>query len=281
MTTRSELRAQRQGHLKTTIEETPKRHYFLYCLWGVLSVILLGLALLVNSTLLNVDFVKKEVTSSSLESVMLNQVNSSLTQYGISTSVLKKSATDKLIDQAVDQIYAGENINLDLTPVINSVNSSVNSQLAQYGLSTSMLPSGSSSAITGNINSMVNNQLNTSEVTQLIDGIKIAKTVTNVILMISILSLGVLIIKGIWQHHLIGSFRWICLWGTVFYTGIIMAFHAAAIQISESQSDLSPFISQIANDFQQIGFRSSIIMIVISIVLFILQFVKLKWQPRQ
>ena len=101
MTTRSELRAQRQEKVEKPIEETPKKHHFLYCLWGIICVTLLGLALLVNSTLLNVNFVKEEVTSSSLESVMLSQVNSGLTQYGISTSVLKKSDTDKLIKQAI------------------------------------------------------------------------------------------------------------------------------------------------------------------------------------
>lgn len=139
MTTRSELRAQRQEKVEKPIEETPKKRQFLYCLWGVICVTLLGLTLLINSTLLNVNFVKEEVTSSSLESVMLGQVNSSLTQYGISTSVLKKSDTDKLINQAIDQVYAGEKINLDLSPIVNNVGTSVNSQLAQYGLSTSML----------------------------------------------------------------------------------------------------------------------------------------------
>ncbi len=129
-----------------------------------------------------------------------------------------------------------------------------------------MLPAGSSSAIAGNINSMVNSQLNTPEVAQLINGIKIAKTVVNIILVISIISLVLLILKGLWQHHLIGSFRWICLWGTVLYTGIVMTIHA---------------ISQVANDFQQTGFHGSMMLIVISIVLFILQFVKRKWQPRQ
>ncbi len=281
MTTRSELRAQRQEKIEKPIEETPKKHHFLYCLWGIICVTLLGLALLVNSTLLNVNFVKEEVTSSSLESVMLSQVNSGLTQYGISTSVLKKSDTDKLINQAIEQIYAGEKINLDLSSVVNSVNSSVNSQLAQYGLSTSMLPAGSSSTIAGNINSMVNIQLNTPEVAQLINGIKIAKTVVNIILVISIISLVILILKGLWQHHLIGSFRWICLWGTVLYTGIVMTIHAIALQMGAGQPDISPFISQVANDFQQTGFHGSMMLIVISIVLFILQFVKRKWQPRQ
>lgn len=161
------------------------------------------------------------------------------------------------------------------------MNSSVNSQLAQYGLSTSMLPAGSSSAIAGNINSMVNIQLNTPEVAQLINGIKIAKTVVNIILVISIISLVILILKGLWQHHLIGSFRWICLWGTVLYTGIVMTIHAIALQMGAGQPDISPFISQVANDFQQTGFHGSMMLIVISIVLFILQFAKRKWQPRQ
>ena len=282
MTTRSELRRrQRQEKVEQSIEVTSQKHHFLYCLWGVICVTLLGLALLVNSTLLNVNFIKKEVTSSSLESVILSQVNSSLTQYGISTSVLQKSDTDKLINQAIDQIYAGEKIKLDLSPVVNSVNSSVNSQLAQYGLSTSMLPAGSSSAITSNINSMVNSQLNTPEVAQLINGIKIAKTITNFILAISIIGLIVLILKGLWRRHLISSFRWICLWGTILYTGTVMAIHALALQIGEGQPDLSPFISQVANDFQQTGFHISMIIIVVSIVLFILQFVKRKWRPRQ
>ncbi|MBB1095153.1 hypothetical protein H5R92_02815 [Limosilactobacillus sp. BG-MG3-A] len=282
MTTRSELRrTQRQEKVEQSIEATSQKHHFLYCLWGVICVTLLGLALLVNSTLLNVNFIKKEVTSSSLESVILSQVNSSLTQYGISTSVLQKSDTDKLINQAIDQIYAGEKIKLDLSPVVNSVNSSVNSQLAQYGLSTSMLPAGSSSAITSNINSMVNSQLNTPEVAQLINGIKIAKTITNFILAISIIGLIVLILKGLWRRHLISSFRWICLWGTILYTGTVMAIHALALQIGEGQPDLGPFISQVANDFQQTGFHISMIIIVVSIVLFILQFVKRKWRPRQ
>lgn len=103
MTTRSELRAQRQEKVEKPIEETPKKHHFLYCLWGIICVTLLGLALLVNSTLLNVNFVKEEVTSSSLESVMLSQVNSGLTQYGISTSVLKKSDTDKLLTRQLSR----------------------------------------------------------------------------------------------------------------------------------------------------------------------------------
>ena len=72
MTTRSELRAQQQEKVEKPIEETPKKRQFLYCLWGVICVTLLGLTLLINSTLLNVNFVKEEVTSSSLESVMLS-----------------------------------------------------------------------------------------------------------------------------------------------------------------------------------------------------------------
>lgn len=95
MTTRSELRAQRQKEDKDDVVKEPvtpvkHQHHFFMRLWGIIWLTLLLLTLLINTTLLNAGFVKKEITNSSLESVMLSQVNSSLTQYGISTSVLKK-----------------------------------------------------------------------------------------------------------------------------------------------------------------------------------------------
>ena len=60
-----------------------------------------------------------------------------------------------------------------------------------------------------------------------------------------------------------------------------MTIDAIALQMGAGQPDISPFISQVANDFQQTGFHGSMMMIVISIVLFILHFVNRKWQPRQ
>lgn len=276
MTTRSELRAQRQETeaVEEPVTKTPARHHFLFRLWGIICLTLLALGLLLNVTLLNPNFVKKEITSSSLESIMMSQVNSSLTQYGISTSVLKKSDTDKLITQAVDQIYAGEKINLDLSSVVNSVSSSVDSQLAQYGLSTSMLPAGSSSAVTNNINSIVNSQLNTPEVSQLITGIKIAKTSVNIILVICLISLVLLIIRGLWQRHFVKNFSWICIVASILYTVIILVAHTLAIQAGQYQADLSPFIVQVANDFQQQAFSGSLLMAGVGIGLFILQLVK-------
>ncbi|MBB1079845.1 hypothetical protein H5S09_08245 [Limosilactobacillus sp. STM2_1] len=283
MTTRSELRAQREEAIQATSAEQNNhpQHHIIFRLWGIICLILMLLSILLNSTLLNASFVKDEITNSSLESLMLNQINSSLTQYGISTSVLKKSDTDKLITQAVDQVYAGEKINLDLSTVVNSVNDSVNSQLAQYGLSTSMLPANGSSAITSNINSMVNSQLNTPEVTQVISEIKLAKGIANAVLVISLLSLIILIIKGIWQHHVLSSFSWICLIGGILYTGVLMAIHGIAIQVGQQQPDLSPFIVQVADAFQQRGFNYSLLTIGFGIVLFILQFGKRRWQERR
>ena len=284
MTTRSELRAQREEEnipptSPSEANHSPQ-HHIIFRLWGIVCLIVLSLALLINSTLLNANFVKGEITNSSLESVMLNQVNSTLTQYGISTSILKKSDTDKLITQAVDQVYAGEKINLDLTPVINSVNASVNSQLAQYGLSTSMLPAGGTSAVANNVNSMVNSQLNTPEVTQLIAGIKTAKTVVKILLVISLICLVILIVKSIWQHHAIASFSWICLIGGILYSGVLLAIHGTALQVGQQQPDFSPFITQVADAFQQRGFNYSFLMIGLGILLLLLRVGIRKWQER-
>lgn len=286
MTTRSELRAQRQQEEQAAqteapvVEPTPPRHHLLFRLWGIICLTILLLVLVLNSTLLSANFMKKEITSSSLESVMLSEVNSSLTQYGISTSVLKKSETDKLITQAVDQVYAGEKINLDLSSVVSSVNSSVDSQLSQYGLSTSMLPAGSTSAVTGNINAAVNSQLNTPAVTQLITGIKVAKTVNNLLLIVSLAGLLIMLVLALWRHHLLASFSWICLLAAILFAGIMAALHGLAIQIGQQQADLSPFIAQIADAVQQRGFSEALMIGGLAICLFIFRIGMRIWQSR-
>lgn len=292
MTTRSELRAKRQQEEEQTelapteqVEPAPAPaktgHHLFFRFWGIVFVTLLSLALLLNGTLLNKDFVKHEITTSSLETVMLDQVNSSLTQYGIPTTALQKSDADKLVEQAVDQVYSGQKISLDLTPVVNNVNSSVNSQLAQFGLSTSMLPAGSSATVAGNLNAAVNNQLNTPQVTGLITGIKIAKAVVNITLLVSAIMLVVLVIKAILQHHGLASFSWISLLGMVVLLAVIAAIKAIATQVGAQFSDISPFISQLTDDFAQRGMTYAFLLAGVAVILFALRIGKQIWQPHR
>lgn len=283
MTTRSELRAHQREEEDPSIDPTPVKHqhHLMFRLWGTLLLTLLLLAVLLNSTLLSKNFVKHEITTSSLETVMLDQVNSSLTQYGISTSVLQKSETDKLVNQAVDQVYAGEKINLDLSPVVNNVGSAVNSELAQYGISSSMLPAQSTATVTANVNSAVNKQLNTPAVAQLTTGIKVARVVVNIVLLVSLVLLVVMIVKSIWQHHLISSFSWVSFLSLLLFAVVVNSIRVVATQMGAQFSDASPFISQFADDFQQRGMTYVYLLAVVAIILFGWRIVKRIWQPHR
>lgn len=272
VTTRSELRAEQQ---ESSLEApSPKpRHHFLFRLWGVICLFLLSIGCLLNMTLLNADFVKNEVNSSPLESVILSQVNSNLTQYGISTSVLKKSDTEQLINQAVDQIYAGEKINLDFSRLVTNANATIGSQLAQYGISNSILAN-SSAALTNNLNTMVNGQLNTPEVAQLTAGIRVAKMVTNIVVILSGLCLLVMVGVALWQRHFMGSFAWICLWAAGLTAGAVVLARTIGYQASQQQADIGPFIAQLADDIQQRGLINAAIIGVIGGGLFLLRLLK-------
>lgn len=280
MTTRQELRQQQSIEAKQNLPSHEPRHLALRW-WSGLVLALTLLLLLVNSTLLNPRFVKHEITNSELESLMLNQVNSELTQYGISTSTLKKSTTDKLVDQAVDQVYAGKKIQLDFSPLLNNVNSAVNSQLSQYGLSTAMFSQGSSATIANTINSNVNAQLNTAEVTQLIDGIQVAKLVVKILLVINLLLLLVMLLKSIWRQQLLVTWSWGGLVGLIIYSLLILGIKTLAVQLGSFNSDLSPFISQVAGDFLKTGIHYSLVLAIVVVLLFLGRLLKSWWQVRR
>lgn len=286
MTTRSELRAQERAQEGPAVKKQPgeavkQGHHIRFRVWGMILLTVLMLMMLIDTTLLNKNFVKQEIDNSSLESVMLAQVNSTLTSYGIPTSVLQKSTTNKIINQAVDQVYSGQKINLDLSPVVGSVDSSVNSELSQFGVSTSMLPAGSVSAATGDINAAVNKQLNTSAVAELTSGIQIAKVVVNVVLLANLVFLLIMLLKSLWQHHLVASFSWIFLSTAVLFTLIVNAIRAVASQAGSQVPDISPFIAQVAEDFQQRGMTYTFFLTGLAIILFGIRLIKRIWRPNQ
>lgn len=280
MTTRQELRQQQTTESKQKLPLHEPRHLAFRWWSGLILAITLLLALF-NSTLLNPRFVKHEITDSALESLMLDQVNSELTQYGISTSVLKKSTTNKLIDQAVDQVYAGKKIQLDFSPVLNNVNSAVNSQLSQYGLSTAMVSQGSLATITNTINSNVNAQLNTAEVTQLINGIQVAKLVVKILLVVNLILLLVMLLKSLWRQQLLVSWGWGCLIGLIIFSLLIVGIKTLAVQLGSFNSDLSPFVSQVANDFFRTGVHYSVGLAMVTVLLLLGRLLKSWWQVRR
>lgn len=265
METRSAIRRKQQEKLSSSSEK-PHRHP-LTIVWGTILVVLLMLSLMLNQTLLNARFVNHEISRSNLSSTLMETVNSNLSQYGISTTALSDKEANKLVTQAVDQVYSGKEINLNLQPVINNVGNSASQTAARYGISAEVTNS-MTSDVSDEVASAINNQLNTSQVKQFTSMISIAKTVDHVVALISAIGLGIMILVAVLRKYFIRSFSWVGLWSSLITYVLILGLGALINQIGSNYPDFSSFTAQLGTDFHSQAIGSWLVLLIFTVILF-------------
>ena len=265
METRSAIRRKQQEKLSSSSEK-PHRHP-LTIVWGTILVVLLMLSLMLNQTLLNARFVNHEISRSNLSSTLMETVNSNLSQYGISTTALSDKEANKLVTQAVDQVYSGKEINLNLQPVINNVGNSASQTAARYGISAEVTNS-MTSDVSDEVASVINSQLNTSQVKQFTSMISIAKTVDHVVALISAIGLGIMILVAVLRKYFIRSFSWVGLWSSLITYVLILGLGALINQIGSNYPDFSSFTAQLGTDFHSQAIGSWLVLLIFTVILF-------------
>lgn len=265
METRSAIRRKQQEKLSSSSEK-PHRHP-LTIVWGTILVVLLMLSLMLNQTLLNARFVNHEISRSNLSSTLMETVNSNLSQYGISTTALSDKEANKLVTQAVDQVYSGKEINLNLQPVINNVGNSASQTAARYGISAEVTNS-MTSDVSDEVASAINSQLNTSQVKQFTSMISIAKTVDHVVALISAIGLGIMILVAVLRKYFIRSFLWVGLWSSLITYVLILGLGALINQIGSNYPDFSSFTAQLGTDFHSQAIGSWLVLLIFTVILF-------------
>lgn len=271
MTTRSELRAQREAAQQTEPASepaaTPVRSHHFFNFWGTVFLVFFALSMVLNATLLNPKFILREVRDSVVETTITDQVNGALQRYGVPTSLLTDKDTDHLLSQAVNQVYAGKSIHLDLSRVTQRAGTTADSELAQYGLAG--VGSAVSADLTQNVNNVVNSQLNTPVVSRLASGIHLTKLVTNAIFMVTGIGLLILIVLAILGRHFAQSFSRIGVW-TVIIDGLICgAIGKLAPQLAADQPDYAAFVAQLSTAFMHTAWAILGPILVVAIGLFI------------
>lgn len=265
METRSAIRRKQQEKLSSSSEK-PHRHP-LTIVWGTILVVLLMLSLMLNQTLLNARFVNHEISRSNLSSTLMETVNSNLSQYGISTTALSDKEANKLVTQAVDQVYSGKEINLNLQPVINNVGNSASQTAARYGISAEVTNS-MTSDVSDEVASAINSQLNTSQVKQFTSMISIAKTVDYAVALISAIGLGIMILVAVLRKYFIRSFSWVGLWSSLITYVLILGLGALINQIGSNYPDFSSFTAQLGTDFHSQAIGSWLVLLIFTVILF-------------
>ena len=257
MTSRESLRKQSQQPAAQ-----PRKHW-LTTLLGVVAGIVLLVCLLLNTTLLNENFVAQEVTRSSLGSQIQSEINDSFNSYGMSGEVISQKQTNRLLRTAIRQVYAGENIHLDVSDVVNNVENNASDALGGYSLPTTF-----SNSINDQVSSIVNSRINSSQLTNFESDIRIARHIVIAGLVISVTVLLCIAIYDLMTGTLLRDFRWICLLSGLLFWGVLRTARSAAVSTMANDSLWKPITSSIADDVLRQGNYFVIAMLILAVVIF-------------
>ena len=245
----------------------PEKSHHFFNFWGTIFLILFVLSTILNATILNPKFVLHEVRDSVVETTITDQVNGALERYGVPTSLLTDKDTDNLLNQAVNQVYAGKNIHLDLSSVTQRAGATADNELAQYGLA------GVGNTVSANlgqsVNNVVNSQLNTPGVARLANGIHLARLTSNAVFALTGICLLVLAVLGLLGHHFTRSFSRMGVWTVVIDGAICGIVGKLAPQLAADQPDYTAFVAQLATSFMHTAWATIGLVLVVTIGLFI------------
>lgn len=264
MMSREEMHRQKQ-QADASVKQ-PRHHHFGATFLGILLTMVIAIAVLLNATVLDADFAADELADSPISTQLQEEVNDSLSEYGVSGSLLTTKETHRLVRQAVKQVYAGKSIKLDLTNVEKRLQSKVDDELGSYGLSTSLLPSSATSEFNQKLTNQVNQKLNTDEVQTAAKTITTVKTVVNVLLAISGLALAVLIVWSLFKHCFLAVFGWSTAWSAGLYFGFVWLIKLGINQAAQEQPDYASTIATIGNDVLTRGWRIAWLLLVLALV---------------
>jgi hypothetical protein len=263
---RAEYQRQQQAQDVVPQEEVkmvphPVRRHFLLALMTVLSTLVFMIAVLANGTVLNKSFAKKELTNSTLTSSLQNTVNQSVSQSGYTGTVVSTKEANQLIEQVIDDVYEGREINVDLSGIESSMVSQASQQLTQaLGISVNLNNSSVVNAIENQVTQQVNQELNTSQLQEVTSAIKIGKLVTNVMLVISSVVLLLCLVIAVFFKTVsfpitIGDAM---AWVSVLFAGGLLAlsFYQGSLTTDTS---LNPLITQVETDVINKGWSLLII----------------------
>lgn len=244
----------------------PRTHHFWASFLGILLTLIIAVGLLLNATVLNDDFAADELADSPISTQLKEQVNSSLSEYGVSGSLLTTKETRQLVRQAVKQVYAGKNIKLDLTNIEKRLQSKVDDELGAYGLSTSMLPDSATSQFNSQLTNQVNQKLNTSEVQTAAKTITTTKTVVNVMLIISGIALIVLAVWSLFAHCFLQIFSWSTTWAAGLFLGLVWLIKLGIAQAAQAEPDYASTIVKIGSDVLAKGWQTAWLLLSLALV---------------
>lgn len=250
---------------------TPK--HWLTTVLGIIAAVVLFVCALAQTTVLNEQYMTNQIVSSTVSDQIQNDINSSLSSYGIDTQVINTKQTRKILKQVVHQVYEGKSIHINIEDVMNNDESKLGNTLSSYGVPSALISQLPTGSVNEQISSVVNNRLNNSEIQQLETSIKIARVVTFAGLIISVAILLLIVIRNLFSKTIIRDFRWITLLSSGIFALLLMATKKIIQGYSSDMASFANVIHNISENVLSIGWQMVMVDIGLSIVLFIISLV--------
>lgn len=247
----------------------PARHHRLFNFIGIILLTIFLLASVANQTVMNEKFVAKQIAKSDIGTEIVTDVNNSASQYGLDEKIMTKKIANELIEDAVGDVYADREISIDFTPVYNRVDKLVNDKLSDVGYSGTGLSSSLKSELQSGLNSIINQQMNTSELTNLEGELASAKTILSVLWAGSGILLVIMAIYALIRRFLLQGLGWISLIGGVFSLLFLKVATVTGSDILSSQSSLSSLSPDLPNSIFGTGLVYGLGFIIVGAVLLV------------
>lgn len=267
MTSREEYQQQQTAENQQFNDELPSRqtHWktvlgLAICLWALL------VSFWLYRTILKKNFATNEVQQTVVADQLNQEIDNVLADYAVPRSVLTKRESVKLTRQAVTDVYNNQAINLDLSSVTDRLESSVSGMAGSYGVDVNSVAGNSLSALTNQLNSAVNQRVNTQQVKTFTHQLHVAKLVNMAVLAASGVLTIVLLVSAAVKRGFLAISSWALTLTSLLSAVSILGSGSIARQFSRAIPDFSSSIVAVWGDVSRFGWYLVALVIVLAII---------------
>lgn len=209
-------------------------------------------------TIFNKQFAIREASSTAVADQIDSAVDSALEQYNLPHSILTKKETNRLVREAVSDVYDNQRISLDLSPITNQLQSSVSGALSSYGIDSS-LAGNSINAISTQLNSVVNDKVNNDDVKNFTAGLHTATLIDQAVMAVSGILLVVQLVAAIFRRYLLKLFAWAGIIATALLAVTISLSRQIVLEATQALPDLSASVVGVVKAVAAVGWTTAAI----------------------
>lgn len=233
---------------------------------GIVFIVIFMITMIANQTLLNEKFVANQITESQIGDEIVSDVNQSASQYGLSEKIMTKKIANELIKDAISDVFNDQTVSIDYTPVYNRVDRLINQKVSSLGYGSVSLSSTVKSELRAKMTSVINDQLDTTELTTVSNELATVKQAVNVMQIVSGGVLALLLVVALFKRYVLSWLGIVALFGGILTLIIIKGANMVLTSVLTSQEVLASFSPQLPNAI----FSSSLIYLIGAIIIGIL-----------